>query len=631
MSYFSIGVSALNTAQLGLSTTAHNISNVNTEGYRRQTTVQATNIPVGTGSGFVGQGVNVDTVKRIYSQFLENQVLQSQTRTSSFNSYLSSIEQLNNVVADPSAGLSPALQEFFQAVNDVANNPQSVPSRQTLLSSANAMVSRFHTLDVRFTEIQDGVNSLISQSVSEINSFAQQISKLNEQIILQSGNFDQPANDLLDQRDQLLLKLNELVRATALPQSNGAINVFIGNGQPLVMDQSAFALTVVASPENPQRFEVAYRSSSNDQILSAGALTGGTLGGVLEFRTETLDQVANAVGRIALALASTFNEQHRLGQDLNGDLGQDFFTLPLPTVTSSSNNSGSGELTGTIGDVSLLTTSDYRIEFDGTNYLVTDLVSKTTSTVAPAALASAIPGVSLSMSGTPDAGDVFLVQPTRYAARDLELASTLNTSTIAAAAPISVSAATSNAGSTQITASSVSSVSGLPLGADITLTYDSALNQFVVAGAVPAVANITYSSGAEMVVNGIKLTLSGTPTDGDAFTIGNNVNGVADNRNALLLAKLQTLNTMAGDTATYQGAYSQMVSLVGNKTAEIQVTAQAEESLLTHARNSQQALSGVNLDEEAANLLRYQQAYQAAGKMLQVASTLFDTLLALGN
>lgn len=631
MSYFSIGVSALNAAQMGLSTTAHNISNVNTEGYHRQSTVQATNIPVGSGSGFIGQGVHVDTIKRIYSQFLDNQVLQAQTRSSSFNSYLSSIEQLDNIVADPSAGLSPALQDFFQAVNDVANNPQSVPSRQTLLSAANAMISRFNTLDARFTEIQDGVNSLITENVNAINSYAQQIAKLNDQIILQSGSFDQPANDLLDQRDTLILKLNELVRATAIPQSNGALNVFIGNGQPLVMDQQAFSLTVVASPEDPQRYEVAYRSSSNDQILSKGALTGGMLGGVLEFRSETLDQAINAVGRVAMALASSFNEQHRLGIDLAGNLGLDFFELPQPETTPSSRNTGSGDLGAVLSDTNLLTTSDYRIEFDGTNYLVTDLMNKTTSTVAPAALASAIPGVTLNMSGTPDAGDVFTVQPTRYGARNIALASTLNTSTIAAASPISVSAQNSNAGTAKVTASSVNSVTGLPLGADITLTYDAAAGEFVVAGAVPAVANISYSSGGAMIINGLSITLSGLPADGDVFTIANNVSGVADNRNALLLAKLQTMNTMENGSTSFQGAYSQMVSQIGNKAAEIQVTAQAEGNLLTSARNSQQALSGVNLDEEAANLMRYQQAYQAAGKMLQVASTLFDTLLAIGN
>ncbi len=631
MSYFSIGVSALSAAQMGLSTTAHNISNVNTEGFHRQAIVQATNIPVGTGSGFVGQGVNVDTVKRIYSQFLDNQVLQSQTRSSSFNSYLSSINQIDNVVANASAGLSPALQDFFKAVNDVANAPQSVSSRQALLSTASAMVSRFQSLQGRFSEIQDGLNSQLSGSVSAINTYATQIAKLNDQIILQSGSFNQPANDLLDQRDALVLKLSEQVRTTTIRQDNGALNVFIGNGQPLVVDQRAFALTAVVSPDDPRRYEVAYKSGGNAQLLPQGALTGGVIGGLLDFRSETLDQAANALGRIALALAGTFNTQHRLGQDLNGALGGDFFALPTPTVIFSSKNTGSGALTAAVGDVNLLTTSDYRVEFDGTDYVVTDLASKTSSTVLAANLATAIPGLSLSMAGAPAAGDVFTVQPTRYAARDIALASTLNTTTIAAAAPLSVNAVLSNTGSARVTSSTVTNVSGLPLGANITLTYDSATNEFAVAGAVPAVANISYTSGTPMTVNGLILTLSGSPAEGDVFTIGNNVNGVSDNRNALLLARLQTMNTMLGGTASYQGAYGQMVSQIGNTTAAIQASAKAEENLLMSSRNSQQALSGVNLDEEAANLLRYQQAYQAAGKMLQIASTLFDSLLAIGR
>lgn len=630
MSFFSIGISALNTAQLGLTTTSHNISNVNTEGYHRQAILQSTNIPVATGSGFVGQGVHVDTIQRIYSQFLENQVLQSQTRASHFNSYLSSITQIDNIVADPNAGLSPALQDFFAAVNDVATNPQSVPSRQALLSDANALITRFQTLDQRFTEIRNGVNSQISESVNSINSYAREIAKINEQVVLQSGS-GQPPNDLLDKRDTLIAKLNEQVRVTVLKQTDGSYNIFIGNGQALVVGQQAFSLAAVPSPEDPQRYEVAYQVGSSSVRLPTNSLTGGTLGGLLEFRSDALDEAQNSLGRIAMSLAQTFNAQHALGQDLNGTLGGDFFVLPTPTVISSSSNTGTGVLSAALADAIALTTSDYRIKFDGTNYQVTDLASNTTSTVPPANLSTAVPGLTLTFAGAPATGDVFVVQPTRYAARDIALSSTLNTSTIAAAAPVTASASTSNTGSAKITSNGVTDVSGLPLGANITLTYNSASGEFVVGGAVPAVANIPYTSGSTMTINGITLTLSGAPANGDVFTISNNIGGVSDNRNALLLAKLQTANTMIGGTTSYQGAYSQMVSQIGSQTAEAQVSAAAEESLLTQAKSSQQALSGVNLDEEAANLLRYQQAYQAAGKMMQIATTLFDTLLAIGG
>lgn len=631
MSFFSVGVTALNAAQLGLTTAGHNISNVNTEGYHRQTAVQATNIPVATGAGFVGQGVHVDTIKRIYSQFLDNQVLQAQTRSSHFNSYLTSISQIDNIVADPSAGLSPALDDFFAAVNDVATSPQSIPSRQSLLSAANALVTRFQTLEQRFTEIREGVNTQIADSVDTINVYAGQIAKLNEQIALQSGSSGQPPNDLLDQRDNLVLKLNELVRATVVKQGDGAYNVFIGNGQSLVIGQDTFSLAAVPSPEDAQRYEVAYETGSTTVLLPSGSLTGGALGGLLEFRSEILDPAENSLGRIALSLAKTFNDQHALGQDLNGNLGGSFFKLPTPTVISSSNNTGTGALTGAVSTVSALTTSDYRIRFDGTNYQVTDLAAGTTSTVAAASLSTAIPGITLTLSGTPATDDVFTVQPTRYAARDIAVSSTLTTATIAAAAPIAVNASTSNTGDARVTSSGVTSVTGLPLGSDITLTYNATAGEFVVTGASPVVANIAYTSGTAMTINGITVTLSGTPASGDVFTIGNNINGTADNRNALLLAKLQTADTMAGGTASYGEAYSQLVSLVGNKAAEVQISATAEGNLLTQAENAQQELSGVNLDEEAANLLKFQQAYQAAARMMQIASVLFDDLLAIGG
>jgi flagellar hook-associated protein 1 FlgK len=505
-----------------------------------------------------------------------------------------------------------------------------VPSRQSLISAANAMITRFQTLDQRFTEIRDGVNSQISESVNTINSYAQQIASINEKIVLQSGSGHTP-NDLLDQRDTLIAKLNELVRVTVLKQDDGGVNIFIGNGQALVVGQSANALAVQPSVEDPQRYEVAYKVGSSTVLLPNGSLTGGTLGGLLEFRSTSLDEAQNALGRIALSLATTFNEQHALGQDLNGNLGGDFFAVPQPVVLIGSNNTGTGALTAALGNVSNLTTSDYRVKFDGTNYQVTDLATSTTSTVTPANLSTAVPGLTLTVAGTPATGDVFTVMGTRFAARDIALSSTLNTSTIAAAAPVVASAATANTGSLKVTANGVTDVSGLPLGSAITLTYNSTSGEFVVTGATPAVANIPYTSGSEMTINGVTLTLSGAPADGDVVTLGNNVGGISDNRNALLLAKLQTAKTMVGGTTSFQGAYSQMVSEIGNKTAEVQVSAAAETNLLAQAKNSQQALSGVNLDEEAANLLRYQQAYQAAGKMMQIASTLFDTLLAIGG
>jgi len=131
--------------------------------------------------------------------------------------------------------------------------------------------------------------------------------------------------------------------------------------------------------------------------------------------------------------------------------------------------------------------------------------------------------------------------------------------------------------------------------------------------------------------NGWTVELGGVPAAGDEFKIGPNTDGVGDNRNAVLLGALQTANTIGNGTTSYSGAYTQLVSLVGNKTRELEVISAAEGRYLEQAQAAHQAESGVNLDEEAANLLQYQQAYQAAAKIMQTASQLFEILLTLGT
>jgi flagellar hook-associated protein 1 FlgK len=643
MSLFSVGVSGLNAAQIGLATAGHNITNADTLGYHRQTIVQGTNLATPSGAGFIGQGTNVETIKRVYSQFLDTQLQRVQAQSSYLDSYNSQISQIDNMLADANSGLSPALQDFFSAVGDVSSNPQSVASRQSMLSGASALISRFQAISNRLTDLQSGVNTQLTDSVTLINSYAQQIAKLNEQINIQGSSTNQPPNDLLDQRDTLISQLNEQVGAAVVKQSDGSLNVFIGNGQPLIVGNTVYQLTTVRSPEDPQRVEVAYQYGSKTTLLGNGSLTGGTLSGLLDFRDKSLIPAQNELGRVAMGLAETFNEQHKLGQDLSGNLGQDFFAVPGPTVLPSANNTGSGSITAALSNASALGVDDYRILYDGTNYSVTNLTTRATTTgVTAAALSSFIPGITLTEAATPSAGDVFTIQPTRYAARDIALSSTIGIGTIAAAAPIVTGAGTSNKGTGAISAGSVNAVPTTPdpshpatdlnLKNSVTITFNNPPTTFDVVdstGSTTLASGVSFTAGGSISYNGWTVSITGTPSSGDSFTIGANVNGVSDNRNMLALAQLQTKNTLIGGTASYQGAYSQLVSQVGNKSAELQVTSKAQSSLLDQTKNAQQGLSGVNLDEEAANLMRYQQAYQASGKMLQIASTLFDSILAI--
>jgi flagellar hook-associated protein 1 FlgK len=651
--FINTGVTGLRVAQMGLQTASHNITNANTSGFNRQRIVQSSNMAQLTGSGFIGQGANVSTIERMYSGFLTAQVNTAQTQVSELDSYYSQVSQIDNMLADANSGLSSALQDFFTGVQQVAASPSQLPARQAMVSSAQALVSRFQSLGDQLSEMSDGVNSEITATVSSINSYAKQIGVLNQQIIVAESSISQPSNDLLDQRDQLVAELNKLVKVSTTTNTDGSFNVFVGTGQQLVVGTLVSTMTATPSSADPTRLTVGLKTAGGSLELPESLISGGSLGGLLRFRSESLDRVANDLGRSAASLALTFNAQNALGQDLLGNIAgstgfqSDFFVVdPSPLsakIVPNANNTSSAVLTATLNDASSngtnfytnLTASDYRVAYDGTNYSVTRLsdnhvwpnAAEPAALVPGSAFVLAGEGISINLSGAMNAGDSFLIEPTRDVARNLKVnpAIVADARLIAAAAPIRTQAAAGNTGSAAITAGSVAAgydVSAVPF----TLTYDSSTSELT--GSFPG-APIAYTSGDTISVSGISFQISGTPNDNDSFTISLNSAGSADGRNALALGKLQTQNTMSGQTATYQSAYAQLVSDNGNKTRELKVTAAAQQSLLDQSTSARESLSGVNLDEEAANLIRYQQAYQASAKIIDIGSKLFDVLLAI--
>lgn len=633
-SILNIGVSGLNAAQANLQTTSHNISNANTPGYNRQQVIQNTNISISSSAGFIGSGVHASTVQRVYSEFLVTQALQTQTKSSQLDTYAAQITQINNMVADASAGLSPALQDFFSSIQDVATNPASVPSRQGVLNNAEALITRFQVMDQRLSQSRDGINKQITSTVSEINSLAKEIADLNHNISLAKGQASgQPPNDLLDQRDALTNELSKLIKTNVVQQSNGPQNIFIGNGQPLVVGTEPFALRAITSPQEPESVTIGFVSGNNTILIPEKQLQdGGSLGGLLAYRNETLDSAQNALGRIAIGLAQTFNDQHRLGQDLNGNLGRDFFTVPAPQVISDARNNATSSVTATINDVGALTTSDYQFTFDGTNYSLTRLSdnhSISTAVLPSNAAPLTLDGFSITNVNI-NANESFIVQPTRNGARNIALAVN-DTSHIAAAAPIRTEAAISNTGTGVISAGNVNPLPLDPnLQQPVTITFHSPFDgQFDVTGVgagLPA-NNQIFTPGDDISFNGFTVQIDGNPAAGDTFTIGPNTNAISDNRNALLLSGLQTQNLMAGGTASFQATYGQLVSQIGNKTRELQVTSEAQANLLAQTHQSLQSLSGVNLEEEAANLIRFQHAFQASSKVIEISNSLFDSIL----
>lgn len=632
-SILDIGVSGLLTAQNQLLTTSHNISNVATPGYNRQQVMLNANLPQASGAGFVGRGVHSTTVQRIYNQFLANQSLQIQTQSKSLDSNYAQIQQLDNMLGDTASGLSPALQNFFSAVQDVATNPSVVPSRQAMISNGEALVARFQSMDQRMLQMREGINSQVTSIVVEVNSLADQLAKMNQKITLAEGaSGGQPANDMLDQRDELINQLSKLINTDTIRESNGVMNVFVGNGQALVVGSNTLSLKAIPSPDSPTNLTIGLVSRNSTIQIPENQITGGALGGLLSFRRDTLDNAQNALGRVAITLAQSFNAQHQLGVDLNGDMGGNFFTVPSPRIISALTNDSASNIAASISDYSALTTSDYQFSYDGTNYTLTRLSDNTSisTLVAPSGGAPlTLDGVSVT-GATILTNERFRIQPTITGAKDIALNIT-DTTKIAAAGANRTNAAISNMGSGKISAGTVNPLPLDPnLQQPLSITFHTPYDgQYDVAGigtGLPA-TNQAYTDGADISFNGYTFQISGSPAAGDIFRIAPNLNGSADNRNALLLGSLQTRNTLENGTATYQSGYGQLVSQIGNKTRELEVTSKSQANFLTQIENTIQSSSGVNLDEEAANLMRFQQAYQASSKIIEMSNTLFDAIL----
>ncbi|KQQ88013.1 flagellar hook-associated protein FlgK [Massilia sp. Leaf139] len=644
----SIGKSGLYAAQTALTTTGHNITNANVEGYSRQGVVQATSITMETGVGFVGTGTKVAEIKRYSDDFLNNQVRTATASTGSLDAYYAQISQIDNLLADTTSGLSPAIQNFFSSVQDVTGNGASIPSRQALLSSSETLAASFQQIDARLEEIGEGVNSQIESNVNLINTYAKQIAEINAKIGSYGSTAQRQPNDLLDQRDQLVMELNKHVKASVTPGSNNALNVSIGNGQPLVVGQQAFQLATMKTPTDLTRVTVGYVTGDKVTQLPENAVTGGELGGLLEFRSGTLDRVQNSIGRLAIGMAFTFNAQHKLGIDGAGQQGKDFFVQAPAYVAAAVDNAGTAKVGATVTDPTKLTDSDYKVESDGSSFFVTRLSDNQRTKVDPynaAGTTVKVDGVDFAISGTASSGDNYLVRPTANGASGFNLALS-DVGQIAAGTPIATAAPIANKGSGQISAGSVSAsyftappalpvslsfdaagggqLTGFPAGASVTMTLNGATTTHT-GGSAP------FKAGASYSFSGVNLTMSGVPQQGDKFTVSANTAGTADTRNIQALGALQTKNIFNGGSATYQSAFAQTVSAVGNKTREVQVNASAGEALLKQVTGAASDVSGVNLDEEATNLLKYQQAYQAAGKVMQIANTIFDTLLSIAR
>jgi flagellar hook-associated protein 1 FlgK len=588
---FGIGLTALNAASIQLSTTSQNISNANTPGYTRQSVTQTELLPQATGNGFLGRGVDVTQVSRNYNKYLSDQVQTAQANNSYADAQLTQLSQIDNIMANNAVGLTPSMQQFFSSLQTMTQDPSSIPSRQNVISTGQSMVAQFQSMNSSLTQIQQGTNTQITSTVTEINDLAKSIAGLNHQIMSMNNGTNNQPNDLLDQRDQAMNQLNQLVGASYVQESDGSYDVFIGNGQTLVQGSSTMALATQNNATNPENVDIVQpNANGTNTILPDSFLTGGTLGGLLNFRDNTLSQTQQALGNIAIDFTTSMNYQQAQGLDLNGNAGTPMFS----------------DLTGYASDPQNAIANMSMLQSDPTTIAAAS--DMTAGAVTPASSNVVVTSVSPTLPG-----NYGWTSPTNP--------------------PLAANHPSQGFTNMVISATSSTSISATINGGPGAGTYN-------------VVADPNRQNGYKLVTNanppvdvGVAFSVSGQLQAGMSFTITPNTAatmGTGDNSNLLQMSALQTKSvvddTRNGTTSglqSFQDAYDTATSLVGNNTSAVK---QASSAAATNLQQTTLALSnadGVNLDNEAANLIKYQQAYQAASKVISIAQTLFQGILQL--
>jgi len=639
MSILNAAISGLLASQRSLATVSHNISNVHTEGYSRQRVDLVAREAQFSGVGYLGSGVETSSVTRITDQFLTTQLRTSTSSASDINSFLTLASRVDNMLADAETGLSPSLQNFFASIQDVNDLPSSATARQVMISEAGSLAARFQFLDDRLSDLGDEVKIQLSDNVSDINTIATSIADINTRIVEASGAAGgAPPNDLLDQREVLILDLAELVTVNTVEQNDGSLNVFIGKGQPLVIGNNASALSITESYEG--HYEVSLANQFSSSIIT-DSISGGSLGGQINFQTQMLEPAKNALGRLAIGIADSFNDQHRLGASLDGDVNTAFFNVGTPRVAAL--GTAPDNVTSVITDPSALSDSDYNLTFNGGNsYTLTRLSDATTTAIDTGGVSPyttpAVDGFTMDITAGAVAGDQYVIRPTINGASDISVLVT-DPRKVAVAGPLKGGITTNgsgvptNIGNASMSDVNISSTTGVPLAANITLTFDATNNRYDISappGGTLAYNPATDNAGKEFTIaaaGNATFTVSGFPEDGDGFLIQNNTGADGDNRNGLLLGDLQSNRLLLNGSATYQDTYGQLVAGVGSTTRQTEISSAALDVLKEQTIEARESVSGVNLDEEAANMLKFQQSYSAAAQMISVADNLFNSLM----
>ena len=648
-SLMSIGVRAMTANYAGLQTSGHNIANAGVEGYSRQQVDLQTALGQFTGAGFFGKGVDVKTVARVYDQFLTREAMTSRAQSSFDTARLDRLQQLEAVFAGGDDGIGQAAGAFLNAMVDLASRPQDLAARQVVLGRAGELAARFSSAAAQLDDIQSGMAQELGAQVTQANEISRQIASVNDRIAVALGSGQTP-NDLLDLRDRLLSDLSSLVQITTVTADDGSVAVFAGGGQRLVLGGQASALQVAPDPYDASRVALGILDGATVRPLSAALVGGGSIGGLLRFQDEDLVRARTMLGQLGAAIAGSLNNQQALGLDLGvpPGAGAALFSIGAPQALPAQTNArlGSGAFASTVTlttvDASQLLASEYDLVNNGSGWQLTRKLDGFTQTVVDDQV---VDGFRIDLgTPAPAATDRFLLQPVTRAAN--AMARVLSDARgIAAAAPVTASVGGANTGTATVASLNVVSTSVDPTQtATITFTSGSGAYDWELrdasTNALLTSGSGTWSAGQPIALNGFELNLAGVPASGDVFTVAQTAFPASNNGNALALANLRDAmlvgrvgNGSGGLTGgmNVTDAWAGAMADVGVRAQGAMTASSISTQVAAAAKQAWSERSGVNLDEEAAKLMFYQQGYQAASKVLQVAQTLFDTLLDATN
>ncbi|MBH9553548.1 flagellar hook-associated protein FlgK [Inhella gelatinilytica] len=648
-----LGARAMNASQSAINVIGHNIANVNTPGYSRQTAVLTTATPQFTGAGFQGKGVMVDTINRVYNRFLTQEAQVSRSTASGDETRMLNMQRLDKLFPPGDEGLGAAMGSLLNAMVDVTSRPSDPAARQVVLGRAQEVAARFSNAGQQLSELQAGVVSDLKASLQVVNQLATQIANANQQIARISGG-DHAANDLLDQRDQLVYELSKYLTVSTLSADDGSLSVFIGGGQLLVLGNQAQQLALTPDPYDALRVQVSLVQAGGTRALDENVLQGGSVAALVHFQNEDLQDARNYVGQLATALAMRVNTQQSLGLNLGTPpvAGEDLFRIGAAKVMPASTNAK--DITGnfvagvqiTRVDPDFLQASAYTLKQDASapgTYLLTRESDGLVRTVADGDI---VDGFQITFTpAAPGLLDTYRLEPVATAAIDMRRAFD-NPAGIAAASPISGALRVSNTGTATLDRiyavdPATFTTTNLPATVQFTTVNGDGSVDYVLNGPFGTL-NGTWRAGQPIgnetgIALGFELHLNGVPRANDWIDLSVTQFVGQNNGNAKAFLALQTeafvgkqldpLTSQISAGATLNDAYSAAMGEIGARVQGSVYLAEMSDKVAQEADTARAAEAGVNLDEEAARLLQYQQAYQAAAKVMQVAQIVFDELI----